>query len=253
MKKRIVIFTNAVLLILCLLIVRSVSVAEEQFIKPTDAEKYVGKEKTVCGKVASATYASRTKGQPTFLNLDQPYPNQVFTVVIWGSDRHKFKNPPEAFFRGKNICVKGVIKTYRGKPEVIAHDPDQIIIKSFLSSSFEIRKLEIAERGCCSWHGGVCDCIGGRVVCCDGTFSPSCTCNKETKDLVAMDVSGYTDKGIYVYGDLDVDSSGNVDGYVYTDKGKSIHVEGEIQDKDTVEIDSDSWEGGGYELDIDSW
>ena len=68
-----------------------------------------------------------------------------------------------------------------------------------------------------------------------------------------MDVSGYTDKGIYVYGDLDVDSSGNVDGYVYTDKGKSIHVEGEIQDKNTVEIDSDSWEGGGYELDIDSW
>lgn len=30
---------------------------------------------------------------------------------------------------------------------------------------------------------------------------------------LAIDVSGYTDKGIHVYGDLDVDSSGNVDGY----------------------------------------
>ena len=68
-----------------------------------------------------------------------------------------------------------------------------------------------------------------------------------------LEVSGYTDKGIYVYGDLDVDSSGNVDGYVYTDKGKAIHVEGEIQDKDSVEIDTDSWGGGGYDLDIDSW
>ena len=31
-------------------------------------------------------------------------------------------------------------------------------------------------RGCCSYHGGVCDCVGGRVVCCDGTYSPSCRC-----------------------------------------------------------------------------
>lgn len=31
--------------------------------------------------------------------------------------------------------------------------------------------------GCCSWHGGVCGCDSfGRVVCCDGTTSPSCTC-----------------------------------------------------------------------------
>jgi hypothetical protein len=32
------------------------------------------------------------------------------------------------------------------------------------------------QRGCCSWHGGVCGCDGGRKVCCDGTYSPSCTC-----------------------------------------------------------------------------
>ena len=32
------------------------------------------------------------------------------------------------------------------------------------------------RRGCCSWHGGVCGCSGGRAVCCDGTYSPSCGC-----------------------------------------------------------------------------
>jgi hypothetical protein len=32
-------------------------------------------------------------------------------------------------------------------------------------------------RGCCSWHGGVCGCLGGRAKCCDGTLSPSCGCN----------------------------------------------------------------------------
>ena len=35
-----------------------------------------------------------------------------------------------------------------------------------------------AGRGCCSHHGGVCGCSsGGRSVCCDGTYSPSCTCD----------------------------------------------------------------------------
>jgi hypothetical protein len=44
---------------------------------------------------------------------------------------------------------------------------------------------KIARSGCCSWHGGVCDCIGGRVVCCDGTFSPTCKCHHDTnKDVM---------------------------------------------------------------------
>ena len=32
------------------------------------------------------------------------------------------------------------------------------------------------KRGCCSWHGGVCGCQFNRVVCCDGSYSPSCGC-----------------------------------------------------------------------------
>jgi len=36
--------------------------------------------------------------------------------------------------------------------------------------------LEVKQRGCCSWHGGVDGCSGGRVVCSDGSLSPSCTC-----------------------------------------------------------------------------
>ena len=36
---------------------------------------------------------------------------------------------------------------------------------------------EEQRRGCCSWHGGVCGCNGGRALCCDGTLSPSCGCD----------------------------------------------------------------------------
>jgi hypothetical protein len=44
---------------------------------------------------------------------------------------------------------------------------------------------QTAQQGCCSWHGGVCGCQGGRVVCCDGRYSPSCGCNKEDQSTNA--------------------------------------------------------------------
>ena len=43
----------------------------------------------------------------------------------------------------------------------------------------------IAGRGCCSRHGGVCGCSGGRAKCCDGTLSPSCQCFKDDVKLLS--------------------------------------------------------------------
>lgn len=40
-------------------------------------------------------------------------------------------------------------------------------------------QIQISQRGCCSWHGGNCGCQYGRIVCCDGQYSPSCTCNTD--------------------------------------------------------------------------
>ena len=39
-------------------------------------------------------------------------------------------------------------------------------------------KEQLAQRGCCSWHQGVCGCSNGRTTCCDGSTSPTCTCHK---------------------------------------------------------------------------
>ena len=38
---------------------------------------------------------------------------------------------------------------------------------------------DLARSGCCSWHGGVCGCdvVSNRIICCDGTLSPTCTCS----------------------------------------------------------------------------
>ena len=99
--------------------------AQTNKITPRDAKNHIGELSLVCGNVASTHYASSTKGQPTFLNLDEPYPREVFTTLIWGSDRAKFGNP-ESKYRDKRICVSGRISSYRGIPEIIVTEPAQI-------------------------------------------------------------------------------------------------------------------------------
>ena len=89
------------------------------------ASAHVGESVTICGTVASADYAAHAKGQPTFLNLDKPYPHQVFTAVIWGNDRTKF-GTPEKELAGKRICATGVIQLFRGVPEIILRGPQQL-------------------------------------------------------------------------------------------------------------------------------
>jgi DNA/RNA endonuclease YhcR with UshA esterase domain len=96
-------------------------------LSPAEAKDHIGETTTVCGSVASTRYAASTKGQPTFLNLDEPYPHQIFTVLIWGSNRGKF-GTPETEFKGKRVCVTGKITEYRGAPEIVADDPKQIRI-----------------------------------------------------------------------------------------------------------------------------
>lgn len=42
---------------------------------------------------------------------------------------------------------------------------------------FGVPSSVLAQRGCCSWHGGVVGCgENGKQLCADGTYSPSCTC-----------------------------------------------------------------------------
>jgi hypothetical protein len=89
------------------------------------AKNHIGETATVCGLVVSSKYAEASHRSPTFLNLDRAYPQQPFTIVIWGADRAKF-GKPEANYADKRVCVTGTITEYRGKPEIIATDPSQI-------------------------------------------------------------------------------------------------------------------------------
>ncbi len=112
-------------LILFLLAIFTVPASAQKKLTATEAREHFGETATVCGEVVSTRFATTSKGEPTFLNLDKPFPNQIFTVVIWGNNRSKF-GTPEDDYKGKRICVSGKITAYDGLPEIIAEDSQQI-------------------------------------------------------------------------------------------------------------------------------
>jgi hypothetical protein len=104
------------LLLICLLPVMA------QTISATDAKNHIGEQTTVCGVVASEKTAASSRGEPTFINLDSAYPNQVFTILVWGDDRQNVGQLPRI---GSHICASGLIKDYRGVPEIVVRSSGQ--------------------------------------------------------------------------------------------------------------------------------
>ena len=112
-------------LVACFVAIQS---AAQKKLTAAEAKEHFGETTTVCGKVVSTSYADSSRGHPTFLNLDKPYPNQIFTTVIWGENRSKFGKPEEDY-KGKRICVSGTITAYGGKPEMVVSDPSQLKVE----------------------------------------------------------------------------------------------------------------------------
>jgi DNA/RNA endonuclease YhcR with UshA esterase domain len=92
-----------------------------------EAKAHIGEQATVCGLVKTARWASSSNRKPTFLNLDEAYPKQAFTVVIFEENRGKFTPAPEDQFKDKRICVSGKIEDFRGTPEIVVTAPAQIV------------------------------------------------------------------------------------------------------------------------------
>jgi hypothetical protein len=96
----------------------------------SEAGRYLGWNKVICGPVASANYAASSTGSPTILNIGNDYPStNRFVVIIWGKYRDYFPSPLESFYRGKTICVQGEVGFYEGVYEVEVAYPNDIEVR----------------------------------------------------------------------------------------------------------------------------
>jgi hypothetical protein len=113
--------TAIIALMLCIGTQQRVMADEPAVIAATDAAAHVGQTATVQGLVASV-YVSQ-KGN-AFLNFGAAYPNEVFSGVIFSSSAAQFGDLTR--YQGKQVRVTGLIKLYKGKPEIILESPDHL-------------------------------------------------------------------------------------------------------------------------------
>ena len=85
-----------------------------------EADKYYDQEMIVTGTVAQVSIRPKM----IFLNLDQPYPDSPFTVVIFPG---KYLADVKAL-EGKAVEIKGKIKDYHDKPEIVLDDTNQLTV-----------------------------------------------------------------------------------------------------------------------------
>jgi micrococcal nuclease len=88
-----------------------------------DAGSYYGQVRTVEGKIV----VSNNTGKVCFLNFDRNW-KEHFTAVIFSGDYDKFPPNPEDHYLNRKVHVTGLIKEYKGKPEIVVKSPEQIQI-----------------------------------------------------------------------------------------------------------------------------
>jgi len=89
-----------------------------------DAENYIGKKVMVC----SLVYGVKELPTINFINVGARYPNNPLTIVIFPGDMQNFNKGLEVY-EDKNICVTGIVKEYKSKPEIIITGPQDISIQ----------------------------------------------------------------------------------------------------------------------------
>lgn len=86
-----------------------------------EAAQWVGKTATIRGRVARAHKTDKV----VHLNFTKEWKG-TFQVVIFASAWCDFPAPPEEYFLERDVFVTGMVKDYKGTPEIVAEQPGQL-------------------------------------------------------------------------------------------------------------------------------
>jgi len=116
-------------LITAFLLLISLHCFSQDTITTAKVKEYMDKEVCVVGKVVSFKLAAEGK-LANYINIDQPYPMSIFTVVITTNYLEKLNIKIEDL-KDKNIYIKGKITTYKNDPKQIPQifNPTSIVVK----------------------------------------------------------------------------------------------------------------------------
>ena len=95
--------------------------AAVQTIVPETASSHLGETATVKGAVADVHTA---RSGVTFIDIGGRYPHNAFTAVIFSEDAGKF--PDVGALSGRVVEITGLVRLYKGKPEIILRSASQL-------------------------------------------------------------------------------------------------------------------------------
>jgi hypothetical protein len=98
------------------------AIGRAQTLTTAQARTHDSETATVCRVIASEHVAARSRGKPTFIDLDAPFPNQAFTILVWEEDRQNVGALP----RSGHLCATGLISYYHGVPDIIVRNSKQL-------------------------------------------------------------------------------------------------------------------------------
>jgi hypothetical protein len=148
-----------------LVVTSSLVAASAQTITTRDAAEHIGQNRTVCGQIAGERTAANSRGAPTFINLDQAYPHEVFTAVVWQEHRASVGTLPTS----GSVCVTGAITEYHGIPEIQLLDRHSWYVPSLSNNNHYANSDGAKVHSPAYSSGGVP--AGATAQCRDGTYS----------------------------------------------------------------------------------
>ena len=98
-------------------------------IPAAQAKQHVNSEAMVFGKVVEIHKTDKLFR----LNLDQPFPNQPFTVVIFANKTNLFSEIDK--LKGQAVEVTGKITEYRDQPQIVLTTTNQLKVLSNTAGS----------------------------------------------------------------------------------------------------------------------
>ena len=115
--------------ILVFALIFSLNCLAQDTITTAKVKEYMDKEVCVLGKVVSFKLASEGKNT-NYINIDKPYPENIFTVVISNFYLEKLNIKIEDL-KDKEIYIKGKISIYKNDPKQIPqiYNPTSISLK----------------------------------------------------------------------------------------------------------------------------
>jgi len=94
----------------------------QKVVSAQEASQHIGETVTVTGTVGDVGHSQRSN--TIFVNFGPPFPNHTFTAVIFASAANLF--PDVDSWKGRTLSITGVVKMYRGKPEIVLESPKQV-------------------------------------------------------------------------------------------------------------------------------